>query len=250
MNKNTIFIDIGNSNIKIRIKKNKNLLFSDSFSVKDIALLKNFKGIDEISRVLISNVAHESHNNFIKSLFPLVSVNHFIIAQVQQELLKTDYAETLGIDRWLSALAIQEYHFDNNIIIDAGTTVTIDLLVNSGHEAVFKGGIILPGLNLYHQSLNQNTNRIASQIKADITGINTTDMAVMNGFLMSVTGAIEQLIRYTSLSIEKSTFHLTGGDQKVLFSSFREEVKSRCKLYENLVLDGLEAYANLSFLDK
>jgi type III pantothenate kinase len=246
MNKNTIFLDIGNSNIKIRVKNKQSLVLSDSFLVKDIALLQNLKEVGDIHRVLISNVADESLNSFIKTLFPLADLKHFVIAKVQHEFLKTDYAETLGIDRWLSALALQGYHNENNIIIDAGTTVTIDLL----HERVFKGGIILPGLNLYHQSLNQNTSRISSEINLDSVGINTTDMAVMNGFLMSVTGAIEQLIRYASLTIEKSNFHLTGGDQKILFTSFSEEVKGRCKLYDNLVLDGLEIYANLSFPDE
>ena len=246
MNKNTIFLDIGNSNIKIRVKNKQSLVLSDSFLVKDIALLQNLKEVGDIHRVLISNVADESLNGFIKTLFPLADLKHFVIAKVQHEFLKTDYAETLGIDRWLSALALQGYHNENNIIIDAGTTVTIDLL----HEGVFKGGIILPGLNLYHQSLNQNTSRISSEINLDSVGINTTDMAVMNGFLMSVTGAIEQLIRYASLTIEKSNFHLTGGDQKILFTSFSEEVKGRCKLYDNLVLDGLEVYANLSFPDE
>lgn len=71
-----------------------------------------------------------------------------------------DRPAQLGVDRWLAALGAFKLMATENkagvVVVDAGTAVTVDLVYDRG----FRGGVILPGLNLITDSLGSRTGRI------------------------------------------------------------------------------------------
>ena len=66
----------------------------------------------------------------------------------------------LGADRWVSLIAARKRAIESElfpsacIVVNAGTAVTIDALDAGG---VFRGGIILPGIQLMLRALSDNT---------------------------------------------------------------------------------------------
>lgn len=106
-----------------------------------------------------------------------------------------DKPELLGTDRIANCLyCIKKYPETNCIIISAGTAVTVDLL-SSARE--FKGGFILPGIELQLQNLHRNTAELP--IVDHHTDSNefpprSTQSAMAQGVFYSVTGGISSII--------------------------------------------------------
>ena len=106
--------------------------------------------------------------------------------------LVSSYAESerMGVDRWLAMLAAHVHNEGELCVIDAGTSVTVDLL--SG-EGVHEGGYILPGADLMRRALSRETDRIqvgALEAPAIVPG-NNTQACVTAGSWLAVMGAVE-----------------------------------------------------------
>lgn len=117
----------------------------------------------------------------------------------------------LGVDRWLAAIGARRVMAEGHlIIIDAGTAVTIDWLSERNN---FEGGVILPGFNLMHKALIDNT----AGIKADYSESHqiigrTTEECVNSGVVYGLIGAIEHIVMQMQQEIGMPTkVILTGG---------------------------------------
>lgn len=241
-----LFIDIGNSKSKWCLVKNQIEQRSGSFFNHDIDEFVVPEGIDE---VLIASVGREEYENILISKLKFICKN-IIFAQIDKQLLEINYSNELGIDRWLGALAVSKRTTNNAILIDAGSAVTIDLIRNDSPRPIFEGGLILPGLHLFNQSLVEKSADISLKNKVMTAQINNTDMALMHGFLMSVSGAIEKFLNFYQLDIENTDFFISGGDAELIFNSTHLGHKSNFKWVENIVIDGLKIYQQLTFSNK
>src|SRR5882724_1806403 len=120
----------------------------------------------------------------------------------------------LGADRWASLVAARrrtiasEMFPSSCVVVNAGTAVTIDAL---DAEGVFRGGIILPGLNLMLHALAENTAalRMPPGRYHDFP-INTAD-ALASGAMQAVCGAIEQMRRRLDAEGPLPKAFLSGG---------------------------------------
>ena len=64
----------------------------------------------------------------------------------------------LGVDRWLALIgARRQRRTPNLLVVDAGTALTVDLLLKGDHQ----GGLITPGTALMQRCLTQNTANLA-----------------------------------------------------------------------------------------
>jgi type III pantothenate kinase len=241
-----LYVDIGNSKSKWSLVENQIDQRSGSFFNHDI---EEFVVPEDIDEVLIASVGREEYENILISKLKFICKN-IIFAQIDKQLLEINYSNELGIDRWLGALAVTKRTTNNAILIDAGSAVTIDFIRNDAPRPIFEGGLILPGLHLFNQSLVEKSADISLKNKVMTAQINNTDMALMHGFLMSVSGAIEKFLNFYQLDIENTDFFISGGDAELIFNSTHLGHKSNFKWVENIVIDGLKIYQQLTFSNK
>ncbi|MDP1525627.1 MAG: type III pantothenate kinase [Rhodocyclaceae bacterium] len=96
----------------------------------------------------------------------------------------------LGADRWAALIGARHHHSGPALVVMAGTATTIDVLSAEGQ---FRGGLILPGLDLMHTVLARNTAGLP-EANGHFTLLPTnTDDAIVSGALQATLGAIERM---------------------------------------------------------
>jgi type III pantothenate kinase len=237
-------IDIGNTNIKVAVFKQVNLIEKFVFQKKE--LKKNFKNIlkkyPNCANSVLSSVGKLDENDFlwIKSHLNLLEINH-----ASAFPFKNLYGspKTLGVDRMvLAAGAVLLYPNQNILIIDAGTCVTYDF-VTSNNE--YLGGAISPGLRLRYESLHNFTAKLPLLTKKypeNFIG-NNTDEAIHSGVVNGLCNEIEGFVSQYSVKNEQFTIILTGGDANFLAN----RLKSIIFADENFLLKGLQQLYTYQF---
>jgi type III pantothenate kinase len=156
--------------------------------------------------------------------------------------LINDYEDIkmLGVDRWMSALGAWKLYQRSLLIINAGTAITIDLIdLDQKDKAHFKGGMILPGIAISLGVLNNSTNLIDTEIgQSQYPSLNTKD-AVTTGIMTSIQGAVNLVCRKLPSSLP---ILLTGGDANLIYELAEDDWKSRIKLEDDLIFEGLLFY--------
>jgi len=216
-----IYLDIGNTNAKWKFKGENFKVPTGKFDLDKLP---------KSSKIWISNVSR----NFV---FESKSNNVLVESQRCYKSLKNSYEEPsmLGSDRWLAMIALYEMNPNKGfIVIDIGTAVTIDYVDVSG---MHKGGVIFPGLlkirntfEYFSVSKKKNINEI-SQSSKDAWSVGTLELLV---------SGINQKIRNMKVSELDVNIYLTGGGVREV----EEYLNFSYILYKNLVLDGLELFAN------
>ncbi len=229
-----IAIDRGNSYIKLGVFKDNDLITFENIDY-NFDIIKKLLDKFNPDNLIISSVVSDNYNLtdflnkkvnkiiFLDHTTPLPVVNHY----------KTP--ETLGKDR-LAAVVGAQFLFpeENILIIDAGTAITYDLLLN-GIDYI--GGDISPGINMRIKALNQFTSRLPLVNKSNdicFPGKNTIE-AISSG---TYNGMIFEIEGYRTVCNNKygsvKTI-ITGGD--ALF--FEKNLKKPIFADQNLVLKGL-----------
>ena len=242
-----LFIDVGNTKIKWCLTSTGGI--EKTGSIFNTELIDLSINSEDIETVFISSVNSENlEKQIVEKIKPLCP--HIYFAKVNKQFLETNYSDELGVDRWLGVLALTEKTKKNAIIIDSGTALTIDLLLIENDSFLHKGGLILPGFHLFNQSLMQNSAAIRLKNKDITIDINNSDMALLHGFLMSVSGAVEKFIMHHHLNFNEIDIYLTGGDANIIFDSLEEQLQLKYHRIENAVIEGLKIYKKLALTDK
>ena len=242
-----LFIDVGNTKTKWCLTSTKGI--EKTGSIFNTELIDLSINSEDIETVFISSVNSENlEKQIVEKIKPLCP--HIYFAKVNKQFLETNYSDELGVDRWLGVLALTEKTKKNAIIIDSGTALTIDLLLIENDSFLHKGGLILPGFHLFNQSLIQNSAAIRLKNKDITIDINNSDMALLHGFLMSVSGAVEKFIMHHHLNFNEIDIYLTGGDANIIFDSLEEQLQLKYHRIENAVIEGLKIYKKLALADK
>lgn len=137
----------------------------------------------------------------------------------------------LGADRWAALIGARGQVNGACLVVCAGTATTVDWLDADG---VFRGGLILPGVDLMRTSLARNTAQLPlADGHFSIAPRNTAD-AIFTGCLQAQVGAVERM--YAELRAESDTLCLlTGGAAPCI----APHLSIPFQLVENLILDGL-----------
>lgn len=117
-----------------------------------------------------------------------------------------DVPAQLGVDRWAALIGARGRQPGPCLVVMAGTATTVDLLDAGG---IFRGGLILPGLDLMRTSLTRNTAQLGPAA-GEFRGLptNTAD-AIMSGCLHAQAGAIER--QFARIAREPDALCLLGG---------------------------------------
>jgi len=152
----------------------------------------------------------------------------------------------LGPDRWASLVAARRRAVAANesvprgcVVANVGTAVTIDALDGDG---VFRGGLILPGIDLMLRALADNTAGLRTPPGSFREYPATTADALFSGAVQAASGAIEQMRRRVRGHGPEVTCYLAGGSAPDVAPHLAAPVE----VVEHLVLEGVLVLALLS----
>jgi len=215
-----VFVDIGNTNTKWKSNH-------QYFQVKTTEF--SFSMLPDAYKIWVSDVSKIVHSDKEDNIF-------FAEVFEKYKSLTNGYqvSSSLGVDRWLAMIASYEQNPNEDLlIIDIGSAVTIDIVLNSGKHI---GGEIFPGLDKIR-------NTFPSFPVVDCSNNNdlgkNTDQAWSLGTYRMQVNAINQRVDHFSETIPKVNILVTGGGYQFLQSA----LNFPHKYYKNLVLDGLAYYA-------
>lgn len=135
--------------------------------------------------------------------------------------LDTNYTG-LGIDRVASC-----YYIKTGIIVDAGSAITVDKMLDNTHL----GGFILPGIQAYFDTFKRISCRLDYDLNTSINLDllpNSTKDAISYGVITSIIHSINDFAK-------DETIYLTGGDSSFLIQFFKNAVSEK-----NLVFKGMQ----------
>jgi len=216
-----LLLDIGNTKTKWKFEGRYFALLTEDFV---------FDKLPKSSSVWVSNVSNRTFINKNNSIY-------FVESQKQYKSLINAYqdAKSLGSDRWLAMIALNELNQGRDyILIDVGTAVTIDIVNKSG---IHLGGLIFPGLG----KIRENFDNFPISFNKKITGVGqSTEEGWSIGTLNMVVNTINHKIRELKNELSDVAIFLTGGG----YSDIKNFIDFDHDFYEHIVLDGLEFYAD------
>ena len=230
-----LLLDVGNTRTKYAVCSNRTL--SKIHVVDDKTDLQQL--LSDKKKVLLSAVRREPVIDQINALAANMGID---VQEVKTEPktfdLRCGYEiyPKLGVDRWLSVLALHQQGIDTYAVIDIGTACTCDFVQGNQHL----GGWIAPGYDLMRSSLVSNTHQVTADTDYPDSLLigETTESCVNHGCLAYIQGMLltaEQKLK--SLSDDYRIF-IDGGSQALLKSIENKNVQ----LSPNLVFKGLMRY--------
>lgn len=203
-----------------------------------------------------------SLENLSKSLWD-ISIN-WCDASDGRQFMHTEYANSLGADRWLGALGLLQQIKNDKlwqaghpyILTSFGTATTIDTIrLMPNQQACFLGGLILPGIELMRTSLANGTAGLPHAKGQSLNFPLDTHNAIYSGIIASQCGA---LYRQFNNAIKLSggltpQIYICGGAWHLIKDSIDNELNNMLKptnlktlnyhLIDSPVLNGLTVLA-------
>jgi type III pantothenate kinase len=237
-----LVVDIGNNFFKLGIFENSNLVFSffDKNDKIDVEIEKIIRSYSKITSALISNVSSIKINDILNKL----NIKIYELDSTFIFPFKLNYKtpESLGNDRLaLAAAATTLFPNSNNLVIDAGTCITIDFIDNNNH---FIGGSISPGVKMRYDSLNHYTANLPllkNENNFNYPG-DSTNASIHAGIIGGVSNEINGFIKQINSRNDKVNVILTGGDAKILSKTLKITIFAN----QNFILEGLNSILNLN----
>lgn len=231
----SLAIDIGNTTAKIGLFDRDRLI--EKWSAEELTESFLFEHTTNhfIKIVILSSVRGPIAAPvlaYLESRYKVIQLNAQTPLPIQNHYLTP---ETLGRDRLAAVVGANFLYPDqNNVVIDAGTCITYDLINASG---VFLGGNIAPGLTMRLQAMHQltaNLPLVDKKVPESPIGI-STETALQNGGLMGAFWELEAFLAFCKRKLGSINVILTGGDADF----FAKRMKREIFVNHDLVLIGL-----------
>lgn len=212
---NLVF-DIGNTNTKMALFEGAELQCMQTVKTVDAATLKDFCKRATPKNIYASVVGLMPHwNEIIPAGIPI----HIVDASVALPF-ENAYGtpHTLGSDRIAAMVGALLHYSEPLLVIDAGSCITLDYLDENRH---YRGGAILPGMQMKLNALHTFTNRLPLLTLSDVEKLpivgNNTEQSIVAGTLTATVLALEAFIeRYRQMSTLPLHVVMTGGDSRLL----------------------------------
>jgi len=150
-------------------------------------------------------------------------------------VLDYDTPETLGADRIAAAVgAVELFPEENNLIIDLGTCMTIDLVDKGG---VFRGGVIAPGLKMRMRAMAHFTDRlpdISTEWEKTMSGElgKSTKECLFSGSYWGIIHEINGVLQTLRQDFTSLNMILTGGDAHYFESKLKAHIFAGSKIVQ------------------
>ncbi|CAI8921804.1 type III pantothenate kinase [Methylocaldum szegediense] len=238
----SLLVDIGNSRVKWGIVQDDRIVSGQPFPSAAESLEKSLShywlSLPVPHRIYACNVAGSNAEQIITAWTQRYWGNapHFVRSAERSYGVLNGYEEPekLGVDRWVSLIALRMLARGPACVVDCGTALTFDVLDADGRHL---GGLIAPGLAMMKQSLVRDTKGIRDIDCSDsrFFGRNTA-AAVKGGVLAACTGLIERSVREAAKELgQMPELVLTGGDA----NEVADTLEAPCTVVPDLILRGL-----------
>lgn len=225
-------IDIGNTSTKAAIYENSHeIAYYEAFD------LNAFKEVFNGQNVLISK---SGSDEYLEKGLEAEGVYN-VLDYKKIKGLELDYTtpETLGTDRIAAAYAAKSLYPEQVVLVlDAGTCITLDLVDD---KAVFRGGMIAPGIEMRLKAMHDYTAKLPSvEINENVTfpGRSTAEsmqvgayQSVINELMSYFNSLTEQYGKLVIVDCSKRKLNFDKGDNYQIFA------------HPKLVLHGLNLIA-------
>jgi type III pantothenate kinase len=228
-----LFLDIGNSYVKWATVIDGNYEVHESIQINTLL----DEGIDYLCKygkpdeVYISTVADAAKVDALKLFIQNMWHVFPIQLNAQQHCcgLTSGYDDftQLGVDRWFALQGAIGIYSVPTIVIDAGTALTIDAVIDGQHQ----GGFIVPGVHTMRKSLAANT--------ADLSEIDELIVQEQSN------DSSQLLATNTSSAILAGTLYMAGAFINQVVNDLNSKVQTRFKV----IMTGGESAQLCSLLD-
>jgi type III pantothenate kinase len=209
--------------------------------------LRDWQNLPRPMRVVGVNVAGEAARVRVEAqLIRWRVAPEWLIAKEEAAGVRNGYAlpSQLGGDRWAGLVAARR-HLDAElfpapcVVVIARTVVSVDAMDIDG---AFRGGVVVPGINLMLQSIAASTTifRIPPGRYHELP-INNAD-APYSGAVQSLCGLIERMRARLSAGATVPKCFLSGGAA----AEIAAQLNARAEVVDNLVLEGVFSLADES----
>jgi len=234
-----LVIDWGNSSLKAGWFNDDTLQETGHYDTAEALLTDLIRQCDDhksVEHILVSSTNRSAEE--IQAQLIGADRDVWVLDAKRPVPIRKDYdtPHTLGTDRVAAAVgAVALFPEQPCLVIDLGTCMTADFI---DRDAVFRGGLISPGLRMRFRAMHEQTARLPLVDLAtewpDLTARNTRDAmqsGVMNGMLFEINGIIDHYrLEYPNLVVL-----VCGGDAPV----FESRLKQPIFAVPELVLVGL-----------
>jgi len=241
-----LVIDIGNTNTKLAVFGNQQLLHYQRLQTLSKNSLKDLVKTYQVQNFTISSVDADVDElvGFLKEEINYVPFS----TQIKTGIInKYQTLATLGLDRWAKVIAAHRLYTGKNcLMIDAGTCITYDVLTA---QSEYYGGSISLGINMRFEALHHFTGKLPliewDRTLAIPAGTNTMN-AIKNGVLQGIINEIEGFIALENKKYESLLVLITGGDADFLMEQLKNSIfASQITHDPYLVLKGLNEVITL-----
>lgn len=238
-----LLLELGNSCLKAAYYEDKRMEFLGSVNalssvdrdISEIFDIENRK-VQSVFMASVGDTMIESRLiNQVKQEFGIIT--NVLTTQPSCCDVECGYIDfkTLGVDRWMAILGAASYSDNPVIVVDAGTAITIDVVLDKKHI----GGFIVPGLELMRASLVNATQNLSGEslenTSVSFLGTNTNN-AVFGGTLFMAAAFLNQVVENIEIETGKKFDYIgTGGN----FISILPLLEYEFDYIEDLTLVGM-----------
>ena len=239
---NGMLIDVGNTSIKYAF-------ITDGNDLSPVKVAKDSQEVLEVIEanagyaIWISSVGHKRIAGQLENA-AIEAESPVYIARSQSSQLGVSCAyanvDNLGVDRWLAILAADELTSLPYAVLDLGTAMTCDVVVDKQHV----GGWIAPGFQVMRNALIENTTFVfADNDNPEVSDMGKdTPECVNHGCLAAAQGFILSAESYLSARFDDYRLIIAGGNKAIA----QQMMGDRYMVVDNLVLSGLLRLAKSS----
>jgi type III pantothenate kinase len=230
-------IDAGNSRIKWGVYEHGSWVVQGWVATARAArLARAWAGLEPPDSIIAANVAGKRVARLIaaaaRSFRRRVRFMKSVAAQCGVTSSYDDPAQ-LGADRWAALIGARHIHRGPCVVVNAGTTMTVDALTADG---VFLGGIIVAGMGLMRGALARNTAALRPRAGRFAFFPARTLDAIESGAVNALAGAVERMLRFMQQAgQERPLAVVSGGAAQVI----APQLNATIEVVDNLVLEGL-----------
>ena len=229
-----VAIDIGNTRIKWGLHDGAGWLAREALPTGAAdRLAEAAAGWPDAAQVVASNVAGAAAEAALVDAVRRRFEPRWLRSSREACGVRSCYAqpEKLGADRWAALIGARSRVSGDCLVVCAGTATTVDHLDADG---VFRGGLILPGVDLMRASLAGATAQLPLAEGVFQEEPRSTVDAIVSGCLQAQLGAIERMFARLA-GVPGAVCLMTGGAAGQLAPHLNIPVV----LTENLILEGL-----------
>jgi len=231
-----LIIDVGNTTVKIGLFQNNKLLKKINYDSKNKNQLTSiFSDFPNINYVFFCGFNTQLKLQ-IQNIIDDSSVILVDWKNIKKDMINIEYdnLDSLGFDRLGLSVATLFLHpkFDNHLVIDIGSCITYDLVLNKKYQ----GGQISPGINIRLKSLEKFTTTLPKLdfLKPNFLLGKSTFESIQSGVFFGIHDEIKSRIDFYKKEITDLNIILTGGDAL----HFKKTIKN-VVFDDNLLMKGL-----------